>query len=59
MGTQVCALKSCVSQPGVGAKCGGGGFGEEFYSNGSRGGVAISIRCVQGLHSFNPASCGP
>ena len=32
-----------------------GGFGEEFYSNGSRAGWLIRIR-VQGLQSFNLAS---
>ena len=33
-----------------------GGFGEEFYSNGSRAGLLIRLGCVQGLHSFNLAS---
>ena len=36
-----------------------GGFGEEFYRNGSRAGLLIRIRvCVQGLHSFNLVSGG-
>ena len=30
-----------------------GEFGEEFYGNGSRVGMLIRSRCVQGLHSFN------
>ena len=32
------------------------GFGEEFYSNGSRAGLLIRFGCVQGLHSFNLVS---
>ena len=28
-----------------------GGFDEEFYSNDSRAGLLIRLRCVQGLHS--------
>ena len=35
-------LKNCVSQPG-------GGFGEEFYSSGSRAGLLIMIRVCAGL----------
>ena len=34
------------------------GFGEEFYSRGSRVGLLIRIGCVQGLQSFNLASGG-
>ena len=30
-----------------------GGFGEEFYSNGSRVGLLTRLGCVQGLHPFN------
>ena len=30
-----------------------GGFGEEFYSIGSRAGLLIRLGCVQGLQSFN------
>ena len=33
-----------------------GGFGEEFYSNGSKVGLLIILGCVQGLHSFNLVS---
>ena len=33
-----------------------GGFGEEFYSNGSRVGLLMRIRVVYGLHCFNLAS---
>ena len=33
-----------------------GGFGEEFYSDGSRAALPIRLRCVQHLHSFNLAS---
>ena len=37
-----------------------GGFGEEFYSNGSRVGLLIRIRvCMGGQHSCNLASGGP
>ena len=35
-----------------------GGFGEKFYSNGSRAVLLIRISCVQDLHSFNPVSDG-
>ena len=30
-----------------------GGFGKEFYSNGSRAGLLIRLGCVQGLYFFN------
>ena len=33
-----------------------GGFGEEFYSSGTRVGLLIRLGCVQGLHSFNLVS---
>ena len=33
-----------------------GGFGEEFYSSGSRVGLLIRLGCVQGLHSSNLVS---
>ena len=36
-----------------------GGFGEEFYSNGSRVGLLIRIRVCAGPASFNLASGGP
>ena len=29
-----------------------GGFGEKFYSKGSRVGLLIRLGCVQGLYSF-------
>ena len=32
------------------------GFGEEFYSSGSRAGFLVRLGRVQGLHSFNLAS---
>ena len=31
-----------------------GGFGEEFYSNGSRVGMLVGLGCMQGLQSYNP-----
>ena len=49
-GHSSCLSKNCVSHPG--------GFGEEFYSKGSRVGLLIRPGCVQGLHSFNLASGG-
>ena len=33
-----------------------GGFGEEFYSNGSKVGLLIRLGCVQELHSFHLVS---
>ena len=33
-----------------------GGFGKEFYSNGSRAELLIRLGCVQCLHSFNLGS---
>ena len=35
-----------------------GGFGEEFYNNGSRAELLIRLGCVQCLYSFNLASGG-
>ena len=47
-GTVGLRLRNCVSSQR--------GFGEEFYSSGSRAGLLIKFGCVQGLHSFNLAS---
>ena len=35
-----------------------GGFGEKFYTSGSRMGLLIRLGCAQGLYSFNLASGG-
>ena len=43
-------LKKRVSHPG--------GFGEEFYSKGSKAGLLIRPGCMQSLHSFSLVSGG-
>ena len=48
--TQLLPLKNRVSHPG--------GFGEEFYSKGSRAGLLIRPGCMQSLHSFSLVSGG-
>ena len=45
---QAHASQNCVSHLG--------GFGEEFYSNGSRVGLLTRLGCVQELHSSNLVS---
>ena len=46
--TQLLPLKNRVSHSG--------GFGEEFYSKGSRAGLLLRPGCVQSLRSFNLVS---